>query len=108
MDDDILADLLEQFPEYKDKEALAHLDEDAMKSAAGKERWRKFIMGYEKSLTDYNMGSLVRGDATRPYAEDNAILVTRAQFVALEVARNRAGVNDGLYEEAQKKKKASA
>lgn len=108
MDDDILADLLEQFPEFKDKEKLTHLDEDAMKSPEGKERWRKFIMGYENSLTDYNMGSLIRGDALKPYAEDNAILVTRAQFVALEIARNRAGVNDTVYEAAQKEKKDKA
>lgn len=41
---------------------------------------------YEKKLADYNMGTLVRRDSNRNYAEDNAILVTRAQFVAIEVS----------------------
>lgn len=40
---------------------------------------------YEKRLTDYNFGTLVRKDADRGYAEDNSILVTRVQFFAIEV-----------------------
>ncbi len=62
-------------------------------------------MQYEKTLTDYNFGTLIRRDAHKLYAEDNTVLVTRAQFVALEVARNRAGVNNHVYEKAQSAKK---
>ena len=36
--------MLELFPEFKFEENLRNLDEEAMKSASGKERWRKFIM----------------------------------------------------------------
>lgn len=32
------------FPELATPEALAKLDENEMKSAAGKEKWRNFIM----------------------------------------------------------------
>jgi hypothetical protein len=39
---------------------------------------------YEKKLKDYNFGTLVRKDANRLYEEDNAILVTRVQFFAIE------------------------
>lgn len=46
---------------------------------------------YEKKLADYNMGTLVRKQAARNYAEDNAILVTRAQFVAIEVSYFHVG-----------------
>lgn len=99
---------MEQFPEFKFEEPLRHLNEDEMKSPEGKARWRKFIMAYEKTLADYNFGTLIRGDADRGYAEDNAILVTRTQFVALEVARNRTGINDKIYEEAQAEKAKSA
>lgn len=41
---------------------------------------------YEKKLTDYNFGTLVRKDAHKLYDEDNAILVTRVQFFAIEVS----------------------
>lgn len=43
-------------------------------------------------MPDYNFGTLVRGDATREYAEDNSILVTRVQFYAIEVGRLEAAV----------------
>jgi len=78
-----------------------------MKSTSGKDRWRKFIMAYEKRLTDYNFGTLIRKDAGKLYAEDNSILVTRVQFFAIEIARNRAGLNDKVHEEAQAKKASS-
>lgn len=108
MDGDIYEDLMKTFPEFEDKENLRILDEEKMKSKEGKERWRNFVMGYEKSLTDYNFGTLIRTNCDKLYAEDNTILVLRTQFVALEIARNRAGLNDKVYEEAQAAKKASA
>ena len=106
MDDEIHDQFLEEFPEYKDHQLLAHLDEDKMKSPEGKVRWRKFISQYEKTVTDYNFGTMVRKDSDRLYAEDNAILVTRVQFLAIEISRNRAGLNNKVYEQAQKEKKA--
>jgi hypothetical protein len=78
-----------------------------MKSPEGKARWRKFCMGYEKSLADYNMGSIIRTDSHGGYTEENSIFVVRAQFVAIEIARNRTGLNDFFYEEAQKAKAAA-
>lgn len=105
MDDDILADLYTRFPEFKENpEKLRKINEDEMKSQDGKVRWRDFITGYENSLTDYNFGTLVRKDADNLYSEENSMLVTRAQFVAIEIARNRTGLNDHVYEEAQKAK----
>jgi hypothetical protein len=44
MDDEIVADLFEKFPELKFEDALRNLDEDQMKSKAGKEKWRNFIL----------------------------------------------------------------
>jgi hypothetical protein len=44
IDDEIHERFLELFPEYKFEEALRVLDEDKMKSAGGKEKWRSFIM----------------------------------------------------------------
>ena len=44
IDDDILTHFFEVFPEYKFDDALRELDENSMKSAKGKERWRDFIL----------------------------------------------------------------
>ncbi|ORX33935.1 putative polysaccharide biosynthesis protein [Kockovaella imperatae] len=107
MDNELHENFLSTFPEYASPEALRNLNEDEMKSAKGKERWRNFILPYEKRLKDYNFGTLVRKDSDRGYAEDNSILVTRTQFFAIEIARNRAGLNDKIYQEAQAKKQAS-
>lgn len=52
LDDEIFEDTLKTFPELSDSshEKLVKLDEDWMKSAEGKERWRKFIESYVVEL----------------------------------------------------------
>lgn len=37
---------------------------------------------------------MLRPDAKREYDQDNNMFATRTQFYAIEVARNRLGVND--------------
>ncbi|ODO07934.1 hypothetical protein I350_03516 [Cryptococcus amylolentus CBS 6273] len=108
IDDEIYENLLEVFPEFKFEENLRTLNEDEMKSRQGKERWRNFIMPYEKKVTDYNFGTLVRARSDELYTETNSILVTRVQFFAIEIARNRAGLNQKVYDDAQAKKAQSA
>lgn len=94
-----------EFPELvENPERIKALDEDIMKDANGKERWRKFIAAYEKRVDDYNFGSLIRTDAAGEYSQVNSIFVTRMQFYALEIARNRLGYNDAVYEAAQREK----
>lgn len=44
IDDELHTNLLDEFPEFKFEENLRELNEDDMKSAKGKERWRRFIM----------------------------------------------------------------
>jgi hypothetical protein len=44
IDDEIHEHLLTEFPELKFDDALRVLNEEEMKSAKGKERWRNFIM----------------------------------------------------------------
>ncbi|WVR04694.1 hypothetical protein IAU60_001705 [Kwoniella sp. DSM 27419] len=104
IDDELYEVLLDIFPEFKFEDNLRNLDEDAMKSVQGKDRWRKFIMPYEKRVTDYNFGTLVRRRSDELYSEENSVLVTRVQFFGIEIARNRAGLNDKVYNEAQAKK----
>ncbi|BEJ12066.1 hypothetical protein CspHIS471_0205260 [Cutaneotrichosporon sp. HIS471] len=108
MDDDIVEDLYIRFPEYKvNPGLLLHIAEDDFKSKENKIRWREFIQGYQESLTEYNFGTLVRKDSDQTYSEENSMLVTRAQFVAIEIVRNRNGLNNKVYEDAQAAKAAA-
>jgi len=102
-DDEIFDHTMAEFPELNEEphEKVTKLDEDWMKSPEGKERWRKFIASYEKKVKDYNFGSLIRTDARDEYGERNTIFVTRIQFYAFEIARNRLGLNDKAHEIAK-------
>ncbi|KXJ86926.1 putative polysaccharide biosynthesis protein, partial [Microdochium bolleyi] len=95
IDDEILEHLKRDFPEF---DPAATIDEDELKSKSGKERWRKFMMAYEKRVDDYNFGTIVRTAANVEYEEHTTIFVPRMQFYALEIARNRAGLNDWIHE----------
>jgi hypothetical protein len=112
MDDDIYEHLKKDFPDF---DPAATIDEDEMKSKAGKERWRKFMMAYEKKIDDYNFGTMMRSNPKWEYGQDETIFgknillewrwtwltgntVPRMQFYAIEIARNRNGLNDWIYE----------
>ncbi|KAG7096034.1 hypothetical protein E1B28_006715 [Marasmius oreades] len=103
LDDEIYEDTMATFPELAEPphEKLTKLDEDWMKSPEGKESWRNFINRYEKKVQEYNFGSLIRTDAREEYGEKNTIFVTRIQFYAIEIARNRLGLNDKAHEIAK-------
>ncbi|KAI5803744.1 polysaccharide biosynthesis-domain-containing protein [Geopyxis carbonaria] len=100
-DSEILTHLHLVFPDF---DASAPIDEDAMKSKAGKEKWRKFMMAYEKTVEDYNFGTLLRKGARDEYEQESTIFVPRMQFYAVEIARNAKGLNDWVYEEAEKER----
>ncbi|KAH8112311.1 DUF757-domain-containing protein [Phellopilus nigrolimitatus] len=111
IDDEIFEDLSAKFPELVEPpyDGLIKLDEEVMKSSEGKKRWREFIEAYKDKVKDYNFGSLIRMDCKDEYGERNTIFVTRMQFCAFEIARNRLGLNDDAHElairEAEKERK---
>ncbi|KAF8731529.1 hypothetical protein AX14_004729 [Amanita brunnescens Koide BX004] len=74
-DDEIFAHTMEKFPELAEPphEKLTKLDEEWLKSADGKKKWRDFILQYENKIKDYNFGSLIRTDAREEYGESNTI-----------------------------------
>ncbi|USW48441.1 hypothetical protein Slin15195_G017600 [Septoria linicola] len=100
-DDDILAHFNKDFPDFDLK---ATINEDDMKSKAGKEKWRNFINVYEGKIDDYNFGAMVRANPAFEYGEKETIFAVRMQFYAIEIARNRAGLNDWIYEKASANK----
>ena len=100
MDDEILQHLHESFPDFDPAETI---DEDKMKSKDGKERWRNFVNVYEKGekkVEDFNFGTMLRRNPKFEYGEKETMFAVRMQFYAIEIARNRAGLNDWIYEQA--------
>jgi hypothetical protein len=57
---------------------------------------------YETKVQDFNFGTLLRNRAMEDYAENNAFFVTRLQFYAIEITRNRFGLNSIHYAQLQK------
>lgn len=53
-------------------------------------------MQFEKEIEDYSFATLVRLDARGEYSEANTVIVTRIQFLCIEVARNRESHNDSI------------
>ncbi len=70
IDDEILEHFQRAFPEFDAKETI---DEDKMKSKEGKERWREFMMSYEKRIDDYNFGTMLRANPKFEYGEKETI-----------------------------------
>ena len=70
IDDDILEHLEKDFPDFDPAETI---DENAMKSKEGKERWRNFMMAYDKKVDDYNFGTVVRTNPKFEYGQDETI-----------------------------------
>ncbi|CAI7564516.1 unnamed protein product [Penicillium pancosmium] len=97
MDDLIYVSFMKEFPDF---DPSASLNEDAMKSKAGKEKWRNWVNQFEKEIEDFNFGTMIRTRADAEYDQDTTIFGLRMQFYAIEIARNRAGLNDWIYEKA--------
>jgi len=99
LDKEIYEHFQKDFPEVDVSQVI---DEDAMKSKAGKEKWRKFMQAYETEVEDYNFGTLMRNNAKSEYTETTTIFVQRMQFYAIEIARNKLGLNDWIKETVDK------
>ncbi|EDV22970.1 Protein PBDC1 [Trichoplax sp. H2] len=93
IDDEIYSKFKQKFPKFK----LDILDNEELKSEESKALWRTFCNEFENVVEDFNFGTLIRIDAKKDYSEENTILVTRIQFYAIEIARNREGCNAACY-----------
>ncbi|GAA5964612.1 hypothetical protein JCM21900_002659 [Sporobolomyces salmonicolor] len=101
-DDEIMEAFSKHFPDLvNNDEKLKHLEEDELKSPEGKKRWRDFMMPFEKKIDEYNFGTLIRANCEEDYSQDNSIFGYRLQFYAIEIARNRRGLNDVVWKQAQ-------
>lgn len=84
MDDAIYVSFMAEFPEFDPR---ATINEDAMKSKAGKEKWRNWVNQFEKEIDDFNFGTMIRTRADAEYDQDTTIFGVRMQFYAIEIAR---------------------
>ncbi|KAI4489825.1 PREDICTED: protein PBDC1 isoform X1 [Polistes canadensis] len=91
-DDQIYKTFRETFPNLK----VDKIIEDDFKSEEEKQKWRPFCEQFKGTVEDYNFGTLLRADCEGEYSEKNSILTSRIQFYAIELARNREGLNDGI------------
>ncbi|KAI5291705.1 hypothetical protein KEM52_000088 [Ascosphaera acerosa] len=101
MDDEIHEHFKKDFPDF---DLAATIDEGEMKSKQGKEKWRTFCNAYDGKIDDFNFGTMLRSNPKFEYGEKETIFAVRMQFYAIEIARNRAGLNDWIYEAAQAEK----
>ncbi|CAH7671363.1 polysaccharide biosynthesis-domain-containing protein [Phakopsora pachyrhizi] len=103
-DDEIVSEFKEAFPDlYENKDGkLQQIDEQQMKSPEGKEAWRKYIAKFDKNIVDFNFGTLIRTNSAEDYTESNTMFITRIQFYAIEICRNRLGLNDKAHILAKK------
>jgi len=100
IDDDIYKDFRTQFPSL----SVATINEDELKSTEAKACWRTFCENYKETVEDYNYATLIRLDSSKDYSEANSIIVPRVQFLALELARNKEGLNDSIRQNFKPKK----
>lgn len=70
MDDEIYEHFKKEFPDF---DPAATLNEDEMKSKAGKEKWRNFMNEYEKKISDFNFGTMLRSNAKVEYDQETTI-----------------------------------
>ncbi|KAI5959298.1 YPL225W [Candida pseudojiufengensis] len=99
-DDQIFEQLLEDFPEFKEKSKAEVIDENEIKSPQGKTKWREFCEKF-KDIEDYNFGTLLRLKASDEYGQDTTMFAVRIQFYAIEIARNKYGLNDWICKSEQ-------
>lgn len=92
IDDELYAHFKHNFPDLN----IKLFKEDDIKNPAQKEKWRKFCESFKDDVEDYNMGTLLRLNSEDDYTPENTTLSIRTQWLAIEIARNREGLNTAL------------
>lgn len=91
-EDEIYRVFRQDFPDLR----VDVLTDDDLKSPKAKIAWRQYARKFDQ-LENYSYGTLMRAESSKQFTPDNAILVVRIQFWAIESARNREGFNDVIY-----------
>eukprot|EP00461_Guttulinopsis_vulgaris_P003019 UN03020 len=90
IDDKIYEHFRKVFPDLN----VEKFDYEQSKSDKFKVMWREFSNQYNDEIVkDWNMATLMRLNALEEFSEENCCIVLRIQFHAIEIARNREGIN---------------
>merc|ERR1712167_428292 len=100
IDRELYESFRETFPDFN----IESVDEEKMKSKEGKEKWRSWCEQYKTSVQDYNFGTLLRLKPDDDYTEKNTCFALRVQFLAIEIARNKEGKNETIFQKAKAEK----
>ncbi|ODV93572.1 hypothetical protein PACTADRAFT_45968 [Pachysolen tannophilus NRRL Y-2460] len=95
-DDEIFDELIKHFPEFEDPNYVKVINENDLKNNVAKNKWRNYLKLFEKKIEDYNFGTLMRISSDGEYDQEGTIFVLRLQFYAIEICRNRYGLNDWI------------
>merc|ERR1712193_227155 len=90
IDQELYESFRENFPDFN----IETVDEESMKNKEGKEKWRNRCEQYKERADDYT--------------EKNSCFALRVQFLAIEIARNKEGKNQKIFEAAKAAKEAAA
>ncbi|XP_020897029.1 protein PBDC1 [Exaiptasia diaphana] len=85
--------IYKEFKQHFKNISIERLNEQDFKSEISKAKWRPFCNYYKGKIDEFNFGTLLRIDCNKDYSKENTILVTRIQFYAVEIARNRQELN---------------
>ena len=73
------------------------IDENELKNETAKLKWRHFCDQFKPLIEEHNFGTLLRLNVKGGYTEENTTFSYKLQFLAIEIARNKAGLNLCLY-----------
>ncbi|XP_063622396.1 protein PBDC1 [Cydia splendana] len=102
-DDLIYTHFRQDFPDLN----VAYIKENEIKNNHNKAKWRAYCEKFKNIIEDYSFGTLMRADTKGDYSEQNTILVPRVQFYAIEIARNREGLNNEVKKRFKCQSKAN-
>jgi len=97
LDDELYRSFRKQFPDFD----VMNIQEDALRNKDDIKRWKNWRNQYKDTLKDCKACSLVRIDPTQDYSGSNKMFCFRAQFLAIEIARNREGYNQKIVDDCK-------
>ncbi|CBY24799.1 unnamed protein product [Oikopleura dioica] len=94
-DDAIYESFRKEFPKFDVTNVKEDLHE-AIKSGENSEQWKNWMEQFKDTLKDSENGSLLRIDPSNGYTTTNSTICVRAQFLAIEIARNKENHNKSI------------
>ncbi len=89
IDDDLYTSFRHTWPDLN----IKNIDIEQFKSNDAKSKWRDWLPQWHEVVQDATFATLLRLNSEFDLSEENSFIVTRVQFYAVEIARNREGLN---------------